>query len=219
MNDNITEKLKKGKVEKKRYWRIVCYPESAPENWIEIVRERMIPFAISPLHDKDLVEDGDSKGIAYKKAHYHILLAYQNTTTFDNVKRIADSINAVFPLSADNLKKAYEYLWHKNDHDKYPYRKEDVKCFNGFNIRDFSELEKSEVHKIKIEIQTLIRQKDIKEYAHLLDYLLDNNMMDEHEIACSNTIMLRSYLSSRRHSSTESTKKIDTSKLVKEVLE
>ena len=39
---------------KSRTWGAVVYPESAPDNWIEILEETRIQFAVSPLHDKDV---------------------------------------------------------------------------------------------------------------------------------------------------------------------
>ena len=39
---------------KKRYWAMVLYPDSAPQNWEELLQETGLQCAISPLHDKDL---------------------------------------------------------------------------------------------------------------------------------------------------------------------
>lgn len=39
----------------------VVYPESAPENWQTILSELCIPCFISPLHDKDINPDGETK--------------------------------------------------------------------------------------------------------------------------------------------------------------
>ena len=47
------------------------YPESAPENWREILADLHIPVLISPLHDKDVTPDGE-----IKKAHYHVIIMY-----------------------------------------------------------------------------------------------------------------------------------------------
>ena len=51
---------------KKRNWAFVCYPESLPDNWQDILIESGIPFAISPLHDRDMNADNTEK-----KPHYH----------------------------------------------------------------------------------------------------------------------------------------------------
>ena len=37
-----------------RNFATVVYPESAPENWIDIIRESHINVIISPLHENDI---------------------------------------------------------------------------------------------------------------------------------------------------------------------
>jgi hypothetical protein len=49
-----TQNREKGKDIKKRLWTIVLYPESAPEDWREIIKQSGIVFAVSPLHDRDI---------------------------------------------------------------------------------------------------------------------------------------------------------------------
>ena len=44
---------------KKRYWAMVLYPESAPENWKDLLQATGLQIAISPLHDKDLNADNE----------------------------------------------------------------------------------------------------------------------------------------------------------------
>lgn len=196
MSDNITQEFQKYKAVKKRYWLAVFYPESLPKNWLDILKATGVEFAISPLHDKDKAEDGND---SLKKAHYHIIFSYPAPTTFANIKSITDSLSQPFPKPCENIKRAYEYLWHKNDADKFQYEKKDIQVFNGFNIANVTELEKAEVMQIKKDLQTLIREKNIIEYADFLDLILDEYPNEWYEIATSNTIMFRAYLSSRRH--------------------
>ena len=56
----------KKKDERKRNYATLVYPDSAPENWQEILSELKVPVFISPLHDKDVNADGKPK-----KPHYH----------------------------------------------------------------------------------------------------------------------------------------------------
>lgn len=49
------------KYTKSRTWGMVVYPESAPENWQELLSETFMQFAVSPLHDKDTNPDGEIK--------------------------------------------------------------------------------------------------------------------------------------------------------------
>lgn len=76
----------------------------------------------------------------------------------------------------------------------------DIQTLNGFSIRDFVEMTKSEVNaKIRI-IQKMIRELDFLEYADLLDYLQDNEeLADEYDVAINHTILLNTYIKSRRY--------------------
>ena len=40
--------------QKGRAWAFVMYPESMPSNYYELLEQTGLPFAISPLHDKDI---------------------------------------------------------------------------------------------------------------------------------------------------------------------
>ena len=73
---------------KKRYWAMILYPESAPDNWKDKLVESGIQCAVSPLHDKDKNADNTPK-----KAHYHIILCYEGPTTFKNVNSLCESLN------------------------------------------------------------------------------------------------------------------------------
>lgn len=46
---------------KKRNWAFLVYPESAPENWLQILQATGLQCAISPLHDRDLNATGEPK--------------------------------------------------------------------------------------------------------------------------------------------------------------
>ena len=42
-----------------RNWTIVVYLDSSPEDWEDVIKQE--PAVISPLHDKDVTEDGERK--------------------------------------------------------------------------------------------------------------------------------------------------------------
>ena len=46
-----------------RNYATVVYPESAPENWQEILSDQIIPAFISPLHDSDVNPDGERRNL------------------------------------------------------------------------------------------------------------------------------------------------------------
>lgn len=179
---------------KKRNWAFVLYPESAPDDWIEQLRQTGLQCAISPLHDKDIDPTGEPK-----KAHYHIILCYSGPTSFNVVRQLTERLNQPIPQALEQVRGYYRYLTHKDNPEKYQYSDDDIKTLNGFNISDFVELSKSEVLEIKRKLQNLIREINILEYSDFMDFLLDNEMSLEYEVGSNNTYFFEKYISSRRN--------------------
>ena len=183
------------KILKKRNWAFVVYPESAPSDWIEQLQQRGVVGAISPLHDRDLLPTGEPK-----KAHWHVIVTYEGPTAQSVVERLTELLNAPKPIPLEGVRGYYRYLTHKDNPEKFQYDEKDIQTMNGFSIRDFVEMTKSEVNaKIRI-IQKMIRELDFLEYADLLDYLQDEDeLADEYDVAINHTILLNTYIKSRRY--------------------
>lgn len=119
------------KEKRKRNWVFVLYPESAPENWQEILAAMLIPCFISPLHDEDVNADGE-----LKKAHYHIILMFKGLKSFDQVKEITDSLNAPIPQECKDIRAYARYLCHLDNPEKAQYSVADVLSFGGVDYLD-----------------------------------------------------------------------------------
>ncbi len=182
---------------KKRNWTFVLYPESAPSDWLQQLKLSGLMCAISPLHDKDVNPTGEPK-----KAHYHVLLVYSGPTTYNSVAKFTASLNATIPQALESVRGMYRYFSHKDNPEKYQYDEAEITLVNGFNIADLVELTKSEVNELKMAILKLIREADITEYADLVDFLTDNEMLTEYDVAVNNTFFFNSYIASRRNSNT-----------------
>lgn len=89
------------------------YPESAPENWREILADLHIPVLISPLHDKDVTPDGE-----IKKAHYHVIIMYGGVKTTAQAEAIIKKIGGVGVVPINHLPAYARYLIHLDDPDK-----------------------------------------------------------------------------------------------------
>lgn len=183
------------KEEKNRHWTFLVYPESAPENWKNILIETGLPFAISPLHDKDINSDGVEK----KKPHYHILLTFPGPTTFMKVNRLCTELNSPIPKRLLSIIGMYRYFTHKDNPEKYQYNEEDIQSFNGFDIKDFNDLTTSQTLAIKKELQKIIMSENILEYSDLMDYLLVQELNDFYQVASNNTMFFDRYISSKRN--------------------
>jgi len=188
MSKNVSQKMKK------RNWAFLAYPESAPKDLFEQLTKTGLQIAISPLHDKDKLEDGTPK-----KPHWHIILIYNGPTSFNVVKNLTDSFNAPIPIPLEGVRGYYRYFTHKDSPEKFQYDEKDIVCLNGFSIMDFVELTKSEVQKTIKELQKTIQEKKIFEYADLMDLLLESGTDSEYDVASNHTYFFDKYISSRRN--------------------
>lgn len=196
---------------KKRNWAFILYPESAPENWLDVLRETGLPCAISPLHDKDIDPNNEPK-----KAHYHIILSYAGPTSLNVIKNITDKLNAPMPQALEQIRGYYRYFTHKDNADKYQYDEKEIHTINGFDISNFIELSKSEISQIKIKLQNLIRENNIVEYSDLMDYLLDSQLTSEYDVASNHTYFFDKYISSKRNKALKINDFIKNKKINKE---
>jgi hypothetical protein len=179
---------------KKRNWTFVLYPESAPSDWRERIKISGLMAAVSPLHDKDINPTGEAK-----KAHFHVLLVYSGPTTYNAVAKFTASLNATVPQALESVRGMYRYFSHKDNPEKYQYDESEISTYNGFNIADLVELSKSEVNELKARILKLIRDVGIVEYASLIDFLVDNGMLAEYDVAINNTFFFNTYICSKRN--------------------
>lgn len=111
-----------------RLWVFVAYPESLPNNWLDIVSEWHVPCCISPLHDSDVNADGEAK-----KPHYHIVLQFTGLKRYEQVMELIAPLNCTVPQKVNSLKGQVRYFLHMDNPDKAQYRKEDLKYFGGFD--------------------------------------------------------------------------------------
>lgn len=181
---------------KKREWTFVLYPESAPSDWRDIIRQRGLVAAASPLHDRDINADGTPK-----KPHHHIIVVYDGPTTFSNVSALSvGELNGTIPKVLDSPRGMYTYFTHEDNPEKAQYEKKDIEHFNNFNITDLCMLKQSEIFEIKKRVIDFIDDNDIIEYADLIRYLMLAELKDELQVSMENTFFFDKYISSRRNS-------------------
>lgn len=181
---------------KKRHWAFVLYPESAPEDWYDQLKQTGLKCAISPLHDKDLNPTGESK-----KKHHHIIVSYDGPTTYGNVEGLTKRLNQPIPQPLEQVRGYYRYLTHDDNPEKAQYDKADIQLLNGFDIRDYVEMSKSEVTRYLREVQQFVMDSEILEYSDLMEILLQGgeSMKDWYDVASSHTLFFTAYLRSRRY--------------------
>lgn len=180
---------------KKRNWATVCYPESVPKDWLEILKRSGVQAAVSPLHDRDLEADEKTP----KKPHWHVLMVYPGPKSLSSMKAFCATFGGIQPVALEAVRGYYRYLTHKDNPEKVQYREEDITLLNGFSILDWVELSRSEISKIKNALRTLIQDLDLVEYADFVDYVADHRTPEEFDVATCNTYFFDKYLTSRRN--------------------
>lgn len=123
------DEKRKGK--RARAWTTVIYPDSAPKNFEEILRDELVECLISPLHDKDKEPDGSG----LKKAHWHVVLSFKNPVTSEHAKEVFDKINGVGIQKVKDFAQLARYLCHLDHPNKYQYDPADVVSIGAIDYR------------------------------------------------------------------------------------
>lgn len=174
-----------------RNFATVVYPDSAPENWQQILSEQFVPSFISPLHDKDLNATGEPK-----KPHWHVIIMFDSTKTSEQAKEIFDLIGGVGLEKVKSIRGYARYLCHLDNPDKAQYNTEDVKCFSG---ADYPGTIGLSIDKYKAigEMIDFCQNYNIFSFSDLLEYSRSNHF-DWFRVLCDNgTVVMKEYLKSR----------------------
>lgn len=108
-------------------WKLICYLpfDVALERVCQLVLKNYVRYYAIALHAKDLDDLGN-----LKESHCHIIINLYNARSQQEIcSHFVDvSLNAgnCLGLPVTNKKLDCEYLWHKNDLDKYQYNVDDV---------------------------------------------------------------------------------------------
>ena len=149
--------------EKGRDWTFIVYPESAPEHWREILDKTYLRWIESPLHDKDVNEDGE-----IKKPHWHILLSFEGPVTLKAVEKIALQLNCPEPRKVGSGKGLVRYMIHKDNPEKFQYSIDEIVAHNGADVASYFEMTHTNKLVLMKEIVNFIVKNEIDNYADFL---------------------------------------------------
>lgn len=178
-----------------RNWTCVVYPDSAPENWIDILTDLHIEFVVSPLHDQDKNADGE-----LKKPHWHVMLMFGGVKSYDQVKEITDMINCPRPERCHNAKAMVRYMAHLDNPDKAQYKVGDIRAYGGVDLQELLRPSSSERYTLIKEMIDYVREENIIELQDLIDYAIKERFDDWFPLLCDNcTYVINQYIKSIRH--------------------
>lgn len=169
----------------------VVYPDSAPKNWKQILADKHIPCFISPLHDKDINPNGETK-----KPHYHVLLTIENPREMGFFDNIIKDIGGVGRENVNSLRGYARYLTHKDNPEKAQYKDSDVIALGGAVYSSVVNLA-SDKYRIIREMVSFCNVQGISSYSVLLEWCMINRE-DWFQCLCdSGTYVMKEYLKSK----------------------
>lgn len=167
-----------------RYWAIEIYPDSCIDKFDEYLQNNGFQCAISPLHDKDLNDDGTNK-----KPHYHVEFIFKGTRKKEYILKICQELNTnLYAQCLEDCQAYYEYLTHKNNPSKYQYDENEIIYINC-NRSDFMKED-------YMRILEYIDNNNVKTLVTLTRKLRKDNEKQLLKYVSNNTYYINSYLNS-----------------------
>lgn len=136
---------------------------TAPDDWIEAIRQTGLTFVVSPLHWQDRWLDAATGELVPKKPHWHVIVSWGNSTTYQSAVTISEMLNGPRPIMLRTVKGYYRYFNHRDDPEKYQYKEKPV-AYNGWELP----LDSEEVARIMRELTQTVVIADCAEYMELV---------------------------------------------------
>ena len=152
-----------------RVFSFLVYPEGLPDNFIEVLNESGGKgFYI--LHDLDRLDDGTDK-----KAHYHVMIMFENARSLDSAKKLGLRCGAANGI-VEPVKSAIgyaRYLCHMDSPLKHQYDMREVGNFGGADYEEFvaTKTERKQARLSAVhQMVHYICENRIYSYAALFEY-------------------------------------------------
>ena len=188
-------------------WTFIAYEESAPKNLKLALEALKVPFALSPLHDKDVnMETGE-----FKKPHWHGVLYFDSLKSYSQVSElVSEKLNAPSHVEVVMSSKGlYDYFIHAENPEKTLYSKDDIQSGCGFDLDKFlSEQDDSQLWNEAIDV---VEQNNFTEFEELVTYARKNKSILQ-KLIVNKTYFFAKLLDSRRYKQDEMTRKCQVRK-------
>lgn len=188
------ESHKEERGKRKDFWLFEFYPDSAPENWREIINGWLVDCLVSPIHDSDVNEDGTPK-----KPHWHGILFFDSQKSFAQVNELIRPLNGPIPIYPKGSKRnSARYLCHLNNPEKHRYNEEDVVEFQNASYQDLKTRDNDKYGYIG-EMMDFVDEQGIFSYARLLRYSREERP-EWFRCLCDNgTYVMKEYCKTAEH--------------------
>lgn len=176
---------------KTRAYVAIGYPESLVDDFVDVLLETHVQILISPLHDKDKDQNGQTK-----KEHYHIMLLFDGPKTIQQAQEIFDSIKATKCKAVNSVRGQARYLCHLDDLDKAPYDVGSVIELNGADYMGLIELPANKYQSIR-DMIAYCKENMVFSFAQLTDYAAANNETWFRSLCDNSAYIMKEYLKSK----------------------
>jgi hypothetical protein len=192
-NTKTTQKKadEKRRGKRTRNYATIVYPESAPPDWIERLKETHVQALISPLHEHDVNPDGEPK-----KPHYHVLLIFGSVKTLEQAQEVFAQIGGVGQENVLTLRGYARYLCHIDNPEKAQYDAKDVISIGGLDYYDIISLP-TDKYELTKKIVKICHTRGVEYFDDLLMLLIEEDEALYRNLH-DNSFVVREFLSSRR---------------------
>lgn len=174
-----------------RNFATVVYPESAPQDWQDILAAQFVPAFISPLHDQDINPGGEAK-----KPHFHVVIMFDSVKTREQAEELFKLIGGVGCEVVQSIRGYSRYLCHLDNPEKAQYKQEDVRSLSGADYIATIGLVLDKYKAIG-EMIDYCELNNIVSYSELLVYCRQERF-DWFRVLCDNgTVVIKEYLKSK----------------------
>ncbi len=189
-----------------RCWTLIFYPDSAPEEWRDMLAEKHVPMWVSPLHDRDVWTKADEKKNSQhvvgerKKPHYHLIVQYDSVVNVNTCLRDFACLNGPQNVEhVESLTSMVRYLVHADDPDKAQYERADVLTFGGADKDIVEQLGTHERHEALKAMRRFIREHGIVNYCDFVDYCDECEATWAHLLDDNSCYTIQNYIKSMRY--------------------
>ena len=178
-----------------RNWSFIVYPDSAPENWRDLLDDQHIEWVESPLHDRDLNATGE-----LKKAHWHVLVMFDGNKSYEQILSLSALTCGTVPQKVQSAKGLVRYMAHLDNPEKVQYDRSLIVGHGGVDVAELLKPTASARYVLLREISEFILDHDVYEFEDLWFFAMNNRFDDWFPLLCdSSTIALSALLKSRRY--------------------
>lgn len=177
--------------ERVRNYACIVYPESAPENWLQILADMAVPCLVSPLHNRDFNADGKPK-----KPHYHVLFTFEGKKSKSQFNVLIKPLNGTEVVDVQSIRGYARYLCHLDNPEKAQYNVADIKQFGGADYEAFVCMSSDITKQVRL-MQYYIKKQHIYSYNYFLDICAES-FPDWHYLLVNRcSFVIQCYLQSR----------------------